>query len=79
MNFLKEAREKVGLSQQQLSKRAKVAQCTISLIERGKAKPSVSFAAKVVPHLGGLVTEVHLLYPERFRVDPPKASRKKAA
>lgn len=77
MTYLRWAREKLGLGQRQLSRLAQVSQANLSRIERGDTTPSPAFAAKVVPHLQGLVTELHLLYPDRFPIDTPRKPRRK--
>ena len=41
-------------------------QAKISLVESGKAKPSLEFAEKVVAVLGPDLTEIQVCYPERF-------------
>lgn len=71
---LQVAREGANLTQAQLADRCKVAQSVISRIERGRMKATPQLAetiAKLLP-----VTELQVLYPERFTVAP---RRKRAA
>lgn len=43
-----------------------VAPPTISRIENGKLGASPELAAKLARHFGGALTELQILYPERF-------------
>jgi transcriptional regulator with XRE-family HTH domain len=78
VNLLKTAREKCGLSQRKLAGLAGVPQATISRLEIKNIRPSPEVAASLVPFLNGYVTELHLLYPERFSRSVPKKAKKAA-
>ena len=73
MTRLQQIREKKGLSQRQLSKQAKVQQAMISLVESRKARASREFAAAVATALAPDISEMQILYPERYPAELQEA------
>ncbi len=49
---LRELRERIGLSQRELARRAGITNASISMIERGQISPSVGSLKQIVEHLG---------------------------
>lgn len=58
---VREAREKVGITQVELSKRLKASQRTITEIETGKREPSLRTIKKIASELGISVQELFSL------------------
>lgn len=44
----------------------------LSRIENGKQRASTELAAKLATHFGGAITEMEILYPERYCADDAK-------
>jgi DNA-binding XRE family transcriptional regulator len=63
---LRMAREKRGLTIQQVASTVGIDPGNLSRIERGKQVPSKDLAEKLCQVFGGEVTETHIIYPERF-------------
>lgn len=64
---LRLAREKLGLTLQDLAAKVGSDVGNLSRIERGKQIPNSELAAKIVSHFpGGEISELHLIYPERY-------------
>lgn len=64
---LKRVRVLRKLTQDELADKVKIDQATLSRIERGIARASPELAADIVKVLNtDLLTEIHVLYPERF-------------
>lgn len=66
---LKIAREALNLSSGELARRAGIDISTFNRVERGLQTPSVETASAIarVMNLGSELTEMHILYPRRFR------------
>jgi transcriptional regulator with XRE-family HTH domain len=64
---LRQARVGRGLTLQQLAAATGLDVGGLSRIERGKQIPSKATVEILVDHFGGLLTEMQLLYPERYR------------
>ncbi|MBO1013476.1 helix-turn-helix transcriptional regulator [Achromobacter sp. SD115] len=63
---LRMAREKRGLTIQQVATSVDIDPGNLSRIERGKQVPSKDLAEKLSQVYGGEVTETQIIYPERF-------------
>lgn len=63
---LKRARQKSGKSQAEIAEAVGISQATLSELELMKHKPTPDTAEKLVGVLGGDLTEMMLLYPERY-------------
>ncbi len=63
---LRMAREKRGLTIQQVATLVGIDPGNLSRIERGKQVPSKDLAAKLSQVYGGQVSETQIIYPERF-------------
>ena len=62
---LKVLREARGLSQAAMAKKIKMEQSTYCRIEQGEGC-SRKNAEKITKYFGGLITELHVLYPARY-------------
>jgi len=65
---LRKARQSKGMTLQQLEKIVGVDTGNLSRIERFQQKASTDLAAKIAAVFAGELTEMHLLYPERYVV-----------
>lgn len=63
---LRTAREKRGLTIQQVATSVGIDPGNLSRIERGKQVPSKDLAEKLSQVFGGQVSETQIIYPERF-------------
>lgn len=59
-------REKREWTTVSVAQAVEIDQSYYSKIELGKIKPSPEIAAKIARHFGNTVTEIQILYPERF-------------
>lgn len=67
MNLLKKIRKQRKESLSTVAVGTGVSACTLSRIENGLQKPSPGLAEKIAKHFGYAITEIQLLYPERFK------------
>ncbi|ADP15376.1 helix-turn-helix domain-containing protein [Achromobacter xylosoxidans] len=67
---LRRAREQRQLTIQQLATAAEMDPGNLSRIERGIQVPSKGLAEKLARVLEGTVSEIEIIYPERFPVQP---------
>ncbi|WP_050814898.1 helix-turn-helix domain-containing protein [Achromobacter arsenitoxydans] len=73
---LRMAREKRGLTIQQVATSVGIDPGNLSRIERGKQVPSKDLAEKLSQVYGGQVSETQIIYPERFvTAEPFQADR----
>lgn len=63
---LRQAREKAGQTIVDVCRAVGTDPGNLSRVENGKQKPSTELAEKLVKHFGGSLTEMQILYPERF-------------
>ena len=63
---LREAREKRGLTIQQVSASVGIDSGNLSRIERGLQVPSKDLTERLAKYFEGEVTETQIIYPERF-------------
>jgi len=63
---LKAARTRRGLTLDQVSQAVGTDSGNLSRIENGKQKASPDLAERLAKHFGGEITEIQILYPERF-------------
>jgi transcriptional regulator with XRE-family HTH domain len=63
---IKAARLKRGQTLVQVAKAIGTDAGNLSRVENGKQKPSPKMAAKLALHFGYEITEIQILYPERF-------------
>jgi putative transcriptional regulator len=63
-NHLKERREALGLSQQQLAEKVDVSRQMISYIEKGEKKPNIILALKIAEYFNCAVTDIFELEQE---------------
>jgi len=66
---LRQIREAKGQTIVEVCRSVGIDPGNLSRIENGKQKPSTEIAEKLAKHFGGEITEMEILYPERF-VDP---------
>lgn len=60
-------RELLGQTQLEVAEAVGISRAFLSKIERGQESPSPELAARLVKHFGdGRITEMQILYPERF-------------
>jgi transcriptional regulator with XRE-family HTH domain len=77
-SLLRQARERAGQTIVEVCKAVSVDPGNLSRVENGKQKPSTELAEKLAKHFGEPLTEMQILYPERFssieldRVSPNK-------
>lgn len=79
MSPLREARKRRGWTLQEVVARLIEQGCSLdtgnlSRIERGKQTASTTAAEKLCQVFGGELTELQILYPERFRKPPEQAA-----
>lgn len=73
---LRTAREKRGLTIQQVATSVGIDPGNLSRIERGKQVPSKDLAEKLSQVFSGQVSETQIIYPERFmRAESPHPER----
>jgi transcriptional regulator with XRE-family HTH domain len=72
---LKRIREKRGFTQRQVATDNEIDPGNYSRIERGDDKLTPKKAERLSRYFGGAVTELELLYPERFLVAPVDPDR----
>lgn len=63
---LKEIREQRGLTTIKVAEDVQINQSYYSKLENGNAKPSPEVAEKIALYFGHGITELELLYPERY-------------
>lgn len=63
---LKAARTRRGLTLDQVSQAVGTDSGNLSRIENGKQKASPDLAERLAKYFGGEITEIQILYPERF-------------
>jgi transcriptional regulator with XRE-family HTH domain len=63
---LRKAREQRGLTLQEVAKEVDTDQGNLSRIERGEQTPSKELAAALSAFFGHEVSEMQILYPERY-------------
>lgn len=66
---LRQARERAGQTIVEVCRAVGTDQGNLSRIENGKQKASTELAEKLSKHFSGDITELQILYPERF-TDP---------
>ena len=66
MTPLKKIRLERRQSAQSIARALGVDPATISRVERGLARCSPDLAERLAKHFGGAITELQILYPERF-------------
>ncbi|MCZ4065473.1 helix-turn-helix transcriptional regulator [Oxalobacter aliiformigenes] len=66
MSKLKECRKKHGLSLQLVSDELNISVSHLSRIERGRQVPSPDLAERLSDFFHGEVSEMEILYPQRF-------------
>lgn len=74
---LRLARERCGLTLKQVADAVSMDPGNLSRVERGEQMPSKELVAALVEHFGNLVTELQIIYPERF--DPETVELEQAA
>ncbi|MBW9334554.1 helix-turn-helix transcriptional regulator [Herbaspirillum sp. RU 5E] len=73
---LRIAREKMGLRLQDIAQQVGSDVGNLSRIERGKQVPTRDLAEKICGVFPpGEITEMHLIYPERYLVEPEQAAQ----
>jgi transcriptional regulator with XRE-family HTH domain len=65
-SLLRQARERAGQTIVEVCKAVSVDPGNLSRVENGKQKPSTELAEKLARHFGEPLTEMQILYPERF-------------
>lgn len=70
---LKLARKARQMTLTQLAELVHVDTGNLSRIERFQQKPSTEIAARIAGVFAGEITEMHLLYPERYLVNPKES------
>jgi transcriptional regulator with XRE-family HTH domain len=63
---LRKIRRFRGMSQMQVAARVGINQSHFSKIERGDVKPTPEVAEKLARFFGHAITELEILYPERY-------------
>lgn len=63
---LRKIRKTLRLKQYDVATACGIPQPTFSKIESGTVTATPENAAAIAKHFGGAVTELHILYPERF-------------
>ncbi len=66
---LRRVREAKGQTIVEVCRAVGIDQGNLSRIENGKQRASVEVAEKLVKHFGSAITEMEILYPERFTAD----------
>lgn len=74
---LQNAREKAGLTQAQLAELVETKQSVISRIESRRMNAGTDLAARLAKQLG--ISELEVLYPERYIAAPTSAKKRRAA
>lgn len=69
---LKLARRARGVTQQVVADHAGIVQAHYSRIENGEVAPSATIAANLAAFFDGALTEIQILYPERFIAEESK-------
>ncbi|MCB5187393.1 helix-turn-helix transcriptional regulator [Methylobacillus caricis] len=70
---LKKIRTKTNVTIYGLASGVECSASTISRIERMKEKPSPDLAEKISKFFNGKISEIEILYPERFTLEEAKA------
>lgn len=63
---LRKVRKSANLTLMQVASRIGCDPGNLSRMERGLQKPAADFAEKLSRFYGGVITEIEILYPERF-------------
>jgi transcriptional regulator with XRE-family HTH domain len=63
---LRQARERRNLTIQQVAAAVGIDSGNLSRIERGQQVPSKELTEKLAKYFGGEITELQIIYPERF-------------
>lgn len=63
---LRQIRERMGQTIVEVGRAVSIDPGNLSRIENCKQKASTELAEKLVQHFGGEITEIQILYPERF-------------
>lgn len=71
---LKQARMKRGMTLQQVAAAVGVDSGNLSRIERGQQVPNKELAEKLANFFNGDITEIQIIYPERFINGSEKAA-----
>lgn len=66
---LRQARERAGQTIVEVGRAVETDPGNLSRIENGKQKASTDLAEKLSKHFSGEVSEMEILYPERFAED----------
>lgn len=74
-NPLRRARELAGKTIVEVGRSVGVDPGNLSRIENGKQKASTELAEKLAKYFDGGITEIEILYPERFNVSPAASTR----